>query len=140
MSNWYVSHVHPPEAPKPQFPFWCAPHDAHHHHKCGCHVEPKKEASIPADVLSGMLNQVKGIPGTHEFTFSRTVEPEKTPWQVYQDKLAEYYKKYPHMHPHAHPHMHPHAHPHMHPHYHAPPPAPPQVPAHHFCGGHHCSH
>ncbi|KAJ2138570.1 hypothetical protein IW136_003086 [Coemansia sp. RSA 678] len=89
MSNWYVSHVHPPEPPKPQHSFWCAPHDAH---KCACHAPPKNESSIPADVLSGMLNQVKGIPGTHEFTFSRKVEPEKTPWQVYQDKLAEYYK------------------------------------------------
>ncbi|KAJ2651549.1 hypothetical protein IWW40_001740 [Coemansia sp. RSA 1250] len=118
MNNWVVTKIHPSDEPQPPVPH-CHYHGHHHHCGCGCNPPPpSNEPSIPS-MLSDALDRVKGIPGTHTFEFTRTVEPEKKdPWVEYYEKLNEYYKKYPHMAP---------------PHYHPPPP-----PKHHCCHhGHH---
>ncbi|KAJ2364596.1 hypothetical protein H4S01_003703, partial [Coemansia sp. RSA 2610] len=112
---WFWSHHHPPHRLH------------HHHHGCHCQNPPKKESSFPS-AFNDMLDRVKGIPGTHEFTFTRNVEEKKDPWAEYYEKLAAFYKQHPEEHPDYrahfnHPYFHRPAHPH--PHHH-----------HGCCGGH----
>ncbi|KAJ2449980.1 hypothetical protein EV183_004571 [Coemansia sp. RSA 2336] len=121
MEPWFVTRVYPPDQPQAPAPHWhCHGHHHHHsHHGCGCNAPPPSNGPNVSAMLGDALDRVKGIPGTHTFEFTRTVEPEKKdPWAEYYEKLHEYYKTYPHMAP---------------PNYHPPAPAP----ARHHCCHHH---
>ncbi|KAJ2079655.1 hypothetical protein H4R24_003625 [Coemansia sp. RSA 988] len=86
--TWRVCKIH--EEPQP---WWATPAQPNPSH-IACHCSGnsqclKKEEPTPP-MLGQFIDKVKGIPGTHEFTFTRTVERVKTPLEQYQEKFMAF--------------------------------------------------
>ncbi|PIA16153.1 hypothetical protein COEREDRAFT_87352 [Coemansia reversa NRRL 1564] len=121
--TWHVCKIHE-EEPKPWWVSSAPPNSKHTTCHCSGHSHCHKKDEATPPKLDQFIDQVKGIPGTHEFTFTRTIEKVKTPLEVYQEKFMEFCKA------------------------HGRPPAPWEVPYPHqpqpqpqpHFHGHHCGH